>query len=90
MIRDGGGLQNAIARQPGQTVVRVEVQDVGDLGIDLGYGYMRIAPTGNKGLNQGIFGPTQRVDGLRSAQGIYELHPTTGMWQTITVYPAPH
>ncbi|MFT3727116.1 MAG: LysM domain-containing protein [Terricaulis sp.] len=90
MIRQGGALQNAIARQPGETVVRVETQDVGDLGIDLGYGYARIAPTGNKALNQSIFGPSQRVDGFRSAQGIYELHAGAGVWQTITVYPAPH
>lgn len=50
-IRDGGGLQNAIARQPGETVVRVEAQDVGDLGADLGYGYQRIGATGNKLIN---------------------------------------
>jgi hypothetical protein len=77
-IRDSGGLQNAIARQPGQSVVRVETQDVGNLGVDLGYGYQRIGATGNK------------IDSLRSAQGIYELNPATGQWETITVYPAPH
>jgi hypothetical protein len=89
-IREGGGLANAIARQPGQSVVRVETQDVGDLGMNLGYGYVRLGATGNKAANAAGAGPLQRVDGLNSAQGIYELNPATGIWETITVYPAPH
>lgn len=89
-IRDGGGLANAIARQPGQSVVRVETQDGGDLGTDLGYGYVRLGATGNKAANEAGVGPLQRIDGLNSAQGIYELKPVTGVWETITVYPAPH
>jgi hypothetical protein len=88
-IRDSGGLQNAIARQPGETVVRVEAQDVGDLGSDLGYGYQRIGATGNKLINGTTEGPLLRIDGFRSAQGIYEFNVTTGRWETITVYPAP-
>ncbi|WP_415842371.1 hypothetical protein, partial [Paracidovorax anthurii] len=89
-IRNGGGLANSIARQPGQSVVRVETQDVGDLGMDLGYGYVRLGATGNKTANAAALGPIQRIDGLNSAQGIYELNPVTGVWETITVYPAPH
>jgi len=88
-IRLNGGLRNAIARQPGEPVVRVEVQDVGELGYDLGYGYRRIGPTANTTANAAP-GPLLRVDGLRSAQGIYEYNSTTGVWETITVYPAPH
>ncbi|MCB1892779.1 MAG: hypothetical protein KDF48_11200 [Rhodocyclaceae bacterium] len=89
-IREYGGLARAIARQPGQTVVRVEVQDVGDLGESVGFGYVRIASTGNKTANEVGMGPLQRIDNLRSAQGIYELDTVTGVWQTITIYPAPH
>ena len=89
-IRDGGGLTNAIARQPGQSVVRVETQDVGSLGMDLGYGYARLGATGNKAANAAGLGPLQRIGGLNSAQGIYEFNPATGVWETITVYPAPH
>ncbi len=89
-IRDGGALQRAIARQPGQTVVRVEASDVGDLGSNLGRGYLRIGATANKGANAATVGPVQRVDNLRSAQGIYEFNVHTRVWETITVYPAPH
>ncbi|MDT0140813.1 LysM peptidoglycan-binding domain-containing protein [Acidovorax sp. PRC11] len=89
-IRSGGGLANAIARQPGQSVVRVEAQDVGNLGMDLGYGYVRLGSTGNKAANASALGPIQRVNSLNSAQGIYELNPLTGVWETITVYPAPY
>ncbi len=35
-IRNNGGLANALARQPGQSIVRVEAQDVGELGVNLG------------------------------------------------------
>lgn len=89
-IRDGGALQRAIARQPGQTVVRVEASDVGDLGSNLGRGYVRIGATANKGANATAVGPVQRVDNLRSAQGIYEFNVHTRVWETITVYPALH
>lgn len=89
-IRDGGALQRAIARQPGQTVVRVEASDVGDLGSNLGRGYVRIGATANKGANASVVGPVQRVDNLRSAQGIYEFNIHKQVWETITVYPAPH
>ncbi|KRB76817.1 hypothetical protein ASE07_26285 [Noviherbaspirillum sp. Root189] len=89
-IRTSGGLPNAIARQPGQTVVRVETQDVGNLGVDLGYGYKRIGATSNVKVNSTTLGPLLRIDNLRSAQGIYEFNVATGNWETITVYPAPH
>ncbi|MBB3193723.1 hemagglutinin repeat-containing protein [Roseateles terrae] len=89
-IRSGGALARAIARQPGQTVVRVETQDVGDLGKNVGYGYARLGGTGNMTANAAASGPLQRVDGLKSAQGIYEFNPNKGVWETITVYPVPH
>ena len=83
-------MQRAIARKPGQTVVRVDEADVGDLGSNLGRGYVRIGATANKGSNASVMGPVQRVDNLRSAQGIYEFNPSKQVWETITVYPAPH
>jgi len=89
-IRDGGALQSAIARQPGQTVIRVEAADVGDLGTNLGRGYVRIGATANKAANAAAVGPWQRLDNLRSAQGIYEFNTQKNAWETITVYPAPH
>jgi YD repeat-containing protein len=88
-IRTSGGLSNAITRQPGESVVRVLTDDVGDLGVSLGYGYVRPGHTGSKAFNATVEGPLQRIDNLRSAQGIYVLNPTTGKWETITVYPAP-
>jgi hypothetical protein len=88
-IRNSGGLSNAIARQPGESVVRVLTDDVGDLGVNLGYGYVRPGHTGSKVFNATVEGPLQRIDNLRSAQGIYEFNPTIGKWETITVYPAP-
>jgi hypothetical protein len=87
-IRNGGGLQNAIARQPGQSTVIVEAQDVGDLGLSAGYGYSRIGATGNRQFNGSAVGPLQRVDNLNSAEGVYEFNPIKGVWETITVYPA--
>jgi hypothetical protein len=89
-IRDGGGLMNAISRQPGQSIVRVETQDVGNLGLNLGYGYARLGASGNKAENAIGIGPLRRIDGLSSAQGIYEYNPATGVWETITIYPAPY
>jgi filamentous hemagglutinin len=89
-VRNSGGLEKAIASQPGMSVVRVTTGDVGDLGVDLGYGYQRVAATGNKTANATLNGPLLRVDNLRSAQGIYEFNSVTGKWETITVYPAPH
>jgi hypothetical protein len=88
-IRNGGALQNAIARQPGRAFVRVEVQDVGDLGISLGYGYNRVGATANESFNANAIGPLQRIDNLTSAQGVYKFNSTTGVWETVTIYPAP-
>jgi len=88
-IRNSAALQRAIARQPGQSVVRIERADVGDVGVDLGYGYPRPAATGNLNANSTFIGPLQRIDNLRSAQGIYEFNAALNRWETITVYPAP-
>ncbi len=87
-IRNNGGLANAVARQPGQSIVRVETHDVGQLGVNLGYGYARLWATGNKAANAAALGPLQRIDGLQSAQGIYEFNSSKNIWETITVYPA--
>lgn len=88
-IREGGGLERAIVRQPGQTVIRVEASDVGDLGVDLGRGYVRVGANSNKPANAAVVGPVQRIDGLRSAQGIYEFNSQKSVWEVITIYPAP-
>jgi hypothetical protein len=90
-IRESGALKAAAARQPGIPRIRVGVQDVGDLGVDLGRGYKRILPkNAGKDDNGRVFGPTQRIGGLRSAGGYYRLNPLTGRWENITLYPGSY
>jgi hypothetical protein len=86
-IRENGALKAAAARQPGQPRISVDVQDIGDLGEDLGRGYRRIWGTGNKEKNLTVHGPSQRIDGLRSATGYYELNPLNGRWENISLFP---
>jgi len=61
-VRNGGGLQRAIARQPGQDVIRVTVDDVGDIGTVLGRGFKRVLTGGNKARNIETHGAPVRVD----------------------------
>jgi hypothetical protein len=86
-IRERGALKAAAARLPDQPNIKVTAQDVGDLGIDVGRGYKRILKDGDKFDNQRVFGPTERVGGLRSAEGHYRLNPLTGRWENVTLYP---
>jgi hypothetical protein len=86
-IRESGAIKAAAARQPGKPRISVEVQDVGDLGVDVGRGYKRIADTSNKKKNADVFGATQRIGDMTSAGGHYELNPLTGRWENITLYP---
>jgi hypothetical protein len=88
-IRESGALQRAIVNNPGKPVVQVTTKEVGNIGIDLGRGYVRVGATGNPQFNSTVFGPLQRLDGLNSAQGWYQFSPSKNLWETITVYPAP-
>lgn len=89
-IRNGGGLANAIARQPGRSAIRVTAEDVGDLGVELGYGYKPLSKKGDAIFQSGAQGPLQRLEGLRSASGFYAFNSVTGQWETVSVFPAPH
>ncbi len=88
-IRNGGVLQKALARQPGQSVIRVNVSDVGDVGVDLGRGFRTVLSGGNKTANLEAHGAPVRVDGLRSVEGVYQFNPNKNVWETITIFPAP-
>lgn len=89
-IRSSGALQRVAANNPGKSVIQVTSSDVGDIGVDLGRGYLRIGYTGNKPFNATVLGPVQRVDNLTSAQGWYEFDPLKNIWETVTVYPSPY
>jgi filamentous hemagglutinin len=84
-IRNGGALQAAIARNPGESFITVKPADVGDLGVSLGRGFERIS--GSK-LNPALQGPPNMVQDLRSAQATYEFNPSTNKWETVTIFPA--
>ncbi|MGR4037949.1 two-partner secretion domain-containing protein [Pseudomonas sp. 910_21] len=88
-VRNNGALQKAIARDPGQSVVRVTVADVGDLGADLGRGFKRVYSSGNLVKNKDTFGAPERVGNLRSVEGVYMLNPKNNVWETISIFPAP-
>ncbi|MCK0165508.1 RHS repeat-associated core domain-containing protein [Marinobacter sp. S6332] len=88
-VRNNGGLKAAISRNPGQTAIRVTVDDVGDLGVDLGRGFERLYPTGNKKGNANMVGAPARVDNLNSVEGFYMLNQNTNVWETISIFPAP-
>ncbi|MET1257444.1 hypothetical protein [Aliikangiella maris] len=88
-VRNGGALQKAIARQPNQSVVRVTIDDAGDLGADLGRGFKRVYGSGNKAKNLETHGAPVRVDNLRSVEGVYMFNPSKNVWETITIFPAP-
>lgn len=88
-VRNSGALQKAIARQPGQSVIRVTVNDAGDLGTDFGRGFKRVLSGGNKAKNIKIHGAPVKVNNLRSVEGLYQFNPSTKVWGTITIFPAP-
>lgn len=85
-IRNGGALETAIARHPLAFEVRVTPDLVGDLGVDLGRGYVRVGGGALDASNRGL---PRLMTNLRSAQGDYAFNPSTGNWETISVYPAP-
>ncbi|MEZ6097054.1 MAG: hypothetical protein R3C03_23000 [Pirellulaceae bacterium] len=53
-----------------------------DLGFVTGRGYARI---GNARAVD-IYGPLYRVD-MTGVRATYQLNPTTGVWETITIFP---
>lgn len=65
------------------------VDDVGDIGADLGRGFKRVLPGGNKAANVGTHGAPVRVDNLRSVEGLYQFNSSKKAWETITIFPAP-
>ncbi|MEL4168388.1 DUF637 domain-containing protein [Pseudomonas sp. ZS001] len=88
-IRSSGALQKAISRQPGEDVVRVTVDDIGDLGVNLGRGFKRVLSSGNKVKNIEASGAPVKVDKLRSVEGVYQFNSDKKVWETITLFPAP-
>ncbi|SAL02579.1 LysM domain protein [Caballeronia pedi] len=84
-VRGSGALASAIANNPGAPYVTVMPASVGDMGLDLGRGYVRV---GASKFSPDLHGAPQLVDNLRSVQGTYALNPTTGKWETVTLFPA--
>lgn len=84
-VRNNGILQSVIDKNPGKTFITVKPEDAGDLGANLGRGFKRIS--GSK-LNPDLQGAPNIVENLRSVQATYELNPDSGMWETITIFPA--
>jgi hypothetical protein len=77
----GQPLQDKIAANPNAVSHRITV----DVGEDVGRGYRRLG-SGNPS-NIGRNGPPQRVDGLNHVQATVTLNPTTGVWETLTMFP---
>lgn len=71
-------LQDAIRDNPGETVLTV----TDDMGSTVGRGYSRIGSS----RQVDVAGPLQRQE-LSGVRGTYELNPTTGEWETITLFP---
>lgn len=84
-VRNNGALQAAIAQNPGKSIITVKPADVGDLGVDLGRGFERIA--GSK-LKPELQGAPNLVENLRSVQATYEFNQAEQVWETITIFPA--
>jgi hypothetical protein len=82
-VRESGALDSAI-RAAGPTIDRVTITPamIGDLGVDLGRGYERVAK------KAGVAGPIRLIPNLRSVTAVYNKNPSTGKWETITIYPA--
>ncbi|MBB6582004.1 hypothetical protein HXP36_09665 [Ralstonia solanacearum] len=84
-VRSNGALANAIQNHPGEAFVTVTPADVGDMGLNLGRGYVRL---GGSRLQPDLQGAPQLIDNLRSVQGTYYFNATTGQWETVTLFPA--
>ncbi|MEM9103948.1 MAG: hypothetical protein AAGB12_16690 [Pseudomonadota bacterium] len=78
-------LPMAIANTPDANTILVTPQEVGDIGVDLGRGYVRI---GGSKYRPNIHGAPQFINNLNSVQGTYQYNPSLGVWETITIFPA--
>lgn len=77
-----GELQAKIAADPSATVIKVTRVDVG---MDVGRGYSRITNRPNPDTQ----GPLQYHRSITNVTAVYEKNLTTGVWETITIYPEP-
>ena len=73
--------RDAISANPAATSQRFTC----DVGQDIGTGYRRIGSSNPN--NVGRNGPPERVDGLSHVDVAVELDSTTGVWETITMFP---
>ncbi|ADZ92709.1 RHS repeat-associated core domain-containing protein [Marinomonas mediterranea] len=83
-LRNNDVLQAVIRQNPGKSIITVRPIDAGDLGIDLGRGFERIA--GSK-LKPELQGAPNFVENLRRVQATYQFDPAKQVWETITIFP---
>ena len=81
-VMRGHPLQSRIAADPTATRHSFSFP----VGEDIGRGYRRIGSSNPN--NVGRNGPPERVGGLTNAQVTIVKNPTTGVWETITMFPA--
>ena len=81
-VMRNGPLQSRIAADPTATRHSFTFP----VGEDIGRGYRRIGSSNPN--NVGRNGPPERVDGLTHAQVTVVQNPTSGVWETITMFPA--
>ncbi|MBK85082.1 MAG: hypothetical protein CMD81_14770 [Gammaproteobacteria bacterium] len=84
-VRNKGALQAVIELNTGKSIITVKPADVGDLGLNIGRGFERIA--GSK-LKPELQGAPNLIENLRSVQATYEFNHTKQLWETITIFPA--
>ena len=77
-----GRLQQEIAANPGATSLTFKF----NVGENIGRGFKRIGSSNPS--NVALHGPLQRIDNITHAQITVVRNPTTGVWETITMFPA--
>ncbi|MGY8562893.1 putative Ig domain-containing protein [Paracidovorax citrulli] len=83
-IRASGILEAQLAA--GNASMKITKDMLGDLGADLGRGYVPVRP--NVAVNSGRFeGPLLKVDNMRGVSGTYIYNPSTKAFDMITLYP---
>jgi len=86
-IRSSGVLEARLAANPNLRNISINPSMVGDLGVDLGRGYIPVRPFEQVGAVN-YQGPLMRVDNMNSAGGFYRFNPATQQFDMITLYPA--
>ncbi|WP_433852612.1 hypothetical protein [Stenotrophomonas nitritireducens] len=86
-VRSSGILEARLAANPAQEVFKINPSMIGDLGVDLGRGYIPVRPFEPIGLAY-FQGPLLRVDNMSSVNGVYRYNPATQNFDMITLYPA--